>query len=114
MIGVYAIVHRDSGRRYIGSSKCVEKRWGQHLNLLTHGRHHSPYLQHAWTKYGAEAFDFVVVEQCAQQELLSRKQAWIDWSRSLRAAEIVARLTGRKSKQQEQAHAENGVTLEVA
>ena len=36
------------------------------------------------------------------------------WSKSPRAAEIAARLTGRKPKQQEQVHAGNGVTLEVA
>ncbi len=82
MIGVYAIVHRETGRRYIGSSKHIERRWDEHTRTLSRGTHHSPFLQHTWAKYGPEAFDFVVVEVCATSELRTREQIWLDWARA--------------------------------
>lgn len=42
------------------------------------GNHHTPYLQHAWNKYGAEAFEFSVLEQCLCENLETREQFYID------------------------------------
>ncbi len=81
IIGVYAITHRVSGRRYIGSSIDVAGRWSRHLRYLRN-RRHQRLLQRAWDKYGADAFDFTVVELCSVKELRVREQAWIDWSRA--------------------------------
>lgn len=80
MSGIYAIVHRETGRRYIGSSKLIERRWVDHVKCLRKNKHHSPYLQHAWNKYGAEAFDFVVLELCDVDVRIAREQAWLDWT----------------------------------
>jgi len=84
MCGVYAIRHVASGRVYIGSSVQMYARWGQHVQNLTRGRHHSRYLQHAWAKYGHDAFEFVVLETCLPEERIAREQAYID---QMRAAE---------------------------
>lgn len=86
MIGVYAIVHRATERRYIGSSNAIENRWRQHVSELSRGKHHSSHLQNAWRKYGAEAFDFVVLEICGADERCDREQAWLDVTRSADAA----------------------------
>lgn len=62
-IGVYRITHIESGRYYIGSSKHISVRFGQHRSALDLGRHHSAYLQSLWLKHGADAFSFDVVER---------------------------------------------------
>lgn len=82
MIGIYAIIHQDSGRRYIGSSKAIEKRWRQHLRELGADSHHSAHLQRAWNRYGCNAFRFVVLEQCGEDERLDREQAWLTVTRA--------------------------------
>ncbi len=77
-IGVYVIEQRGTGRYYIGSTYRIYRRWGEHRKLLDKGKHHSPFLQHAWDKYGSDAFEFYVLEECSQDELLAREQEYID------------------------------------
>lgn len=76
--GVYVIEQTGTGRFYIGSSTQIERRWYGHRRQLNAGKHHAPRLQHAWTKYGAEAFTFSVLEECAKEELLVEEQAYLD------------------------------------
>lgn len=81
--GVYVIVNRVNGKRYIGSSVNVMKCWAAHRSLLTRGKHTSRHLQAAWDKYGAAAFELVVVEEVFDVSLLlKREQVWLDASRS--------------------------------
>lgn len=75
---IYTIRHIESGRCYVGSTRSFARRRYQHERLLTRGKHHSPRLQRAWTKYGEAAFEFVVIEKCVVEELLEREQHWID------------------------------------
>lgn len=82
-IGVYAIIHRASGKRYIGSAAVsIKNRWYDHRKQLRGNRHHSRYLQRAWNKYGEDAFEFVVVEQCESEKCVEREQFWMDRYRS--------------------------------
>lgn len=76
--GIYAIEHTATFRRYIGSSKSVHRRWVQHRRLLRQGRHHSPYLQLAWAKYGESSFRFIVMQECPPEQLLTKEQHCID------------------------------------
>lgn len=76
--GVYQIIHRESGRSYIGSAVLFRVRWNQHRNLLRKEKHHSPFLQNAWNKHGSEAFDFVILEVCAREECIAKEQAQMD------------------------------------
>lgn len=78
MIGIYEIVNKDTGKRYIGSSKQIEKRWEQHLQALEKGEHHSILLQRAWNKYGKECFEFIVKEECKEEELLRKEQNYLN------------------------------------
>ena len=79
MQGIYRITHKASGTTYVGSSTDIEDRWRRHKTALRGGKHYNPHLQHAWDKYGAEAFEWGIIEE-AQDEgnLLKREQHWLD------------------------------------
>jgi group I intron endonuclease len=76
--GIYSIVCCPTGKSYVGSSKAIYQRWRQHRKLLAIDRHTSRYLQAAWKKYGADAFELLVIEECAPDALESREQVFID------------------------------------
>lgn len=79
MICVYSILHRESGKRYVGSTVNHRKRWTNHRHLLNKGTHKTTHLQHAWNKYGEDAFDFVVLEELADNtNIIAREQYWLD------------------------------------
>lgn len=74
--GIYEIVHVSSGRRYIGHSRQIEYRWWQHQGDLEANSHHNHPLQNAWNKYGREAFFFRVLEECPEEILVDREDAY--------------------------------------
>lgn len=76
--GVYEIVNTVSGKRYIGSSVSVPKRWRAHKRALRHGKHHSPRLQHSWRKYGEAAFSFRFLLLCSAKDLIFFEQRCFD------------------------------------
>ena len=76
--GVYAIVNKADGKRYVGSSWNIESRWKKHISLLNAGKHHSIHLQRAWNKYGAKNFDFVILVACLRTDLLIYEQDYLD------------------------------------
>lgn len=76
--GVYAI--RSADKMYIGSSVDISTRFIRHRYHLRKGDHVNQYLQNAWNKYGEEAFEFVVLEECPVDQLLDREQHYLDCS----------------------------------
>lgn len=81
MRGIYKITQTATGKFYIGSSRDIYARWDEHRSSLRRGKHHSKRLQNAWNKYGADAFQFELVEACEQcdgAQLLIREQYWLD------------------------------------
>lgn len=78
--GVYRIVNTTNGKVYIGSSKNIEKRFRQHQYQLRKGTHHSPLLQRSWKVHGEGSFLFEILELCAEENLVSREQFWMDTS----------------------------------
>lgn len=79
--GIYAIINRVNGKRYVGSAKRLRYRYAEHVRLLSKGLHHSPTLQRSWIKYGPDAFDYVILERVEDLALLlGREQYWIDSS----------------------------------
>ena len=62
--GIYEIKNINSGKVYIGQSKDIMIRWRDHIARLKSQKHDNKYLQHAWNKYGAEAFTFSILEEC--------------------------------------------------
>lgn len=59
--GVYVIENKITGEKYIGISVKMRKRWKNHRYRLNNNIHHSPKLQNAWNKYGAENFKFYTI-----------------------------------------------------
>ena len=79
MQGIYIIKNKITGRQYVGSTIDSDTRWRRHRNSLDKEIHHSRYLNHAWKKYGAEAFEFLMVEEVIDRRILiEREQWWLD------------------------------------
>jgi group I intron endonuclease len=76
---VYQIRNVISGKLYVGSALNIVKRWRLHRSDLTKGIHHCEHLQRSYTKHGAEAFVFEVLERVALKgELTAREQFYMD------------------------------------
>lgn len=76
--GIYIIEHNTSGRVYVGSAVNFTKRRATHFSLLRKNKHHSPYLQRAWNKYGGKAFNFRRLLVCSKEDLIVYEQRAID------------------------------------
>jgi group I intron endonuclease len=77
--GIYQIRHLASGKIYIGSAVDIKARWQSHRSALRIGRHHSSYLQRAWSKYGPDAFSWQVLELVPnKQDLIRVEQEYLD------------------------------------
>ena len=66
---------------YVGSTrqKPFTQRWEHHRWALRAGCHGNRYLQRAWNKYGADAFEFVVLEIVEDsQSVHNREHHWLD------------------------------------
>jgi group I intron endonuclease len=96
--GIYQIINTVNGKRYVGSSLDLHRRWNKHKNEARKGIHHSAHLQAAWRKYGVDAFTFSVIENCGRDMILSREQYFVDTlSPEYNIARVVkAPMTGRK------------------
>src|ERR1700704_4953460 len=80
--GIYRIRNVLNGMIYIGSTTRFHKRWCGHKLDLRRGRHSSPRLQNAWTKYGSGIFAFEILLVCEVRDLLKYEQAFIDHYKS--------------------------------
>ena len=76
---IYRIACLANGRQGIGSALSFKVRKRIHLSDLKLNRHHSRHLQHAWNKYGPEAFGFEILEHVDEpSRLIEREQHYID------------------------------------
>jgi group I intron endonuclease len=72
--GVYRWLCTVTGKSYVGSSQNLRRRKNEHVCKLRANKHENPKLQHAWNKYGPEAFQWEVLAYCAVPDLLSQEQ----------------------------------------
>ncbi len=108
--GIYAIIHKSSGRRYVGSASNLSKRWHRHRKDLNCGMHRNAHLQASWDKYGSEAFSFMILELTS--DLTIREQYWIDYFDSYAcgfnkcpvARSSRGRKTGHRQRESARAH----------
>lgn len=61
IIGVYSIINKKNGKKFIGSSINIHQRWEYLINQLEHKGHPNESLQSDWTKYGKENFIFSIL-----------------------------------------------------
>lgn len=73
--GIYYIQNVQNDKIYIGSSKDIEKRISQHQNALKNGKHINIHLQRAYELYGADAFDYGILEET--EELFIHEEFYI-------------------------------------
>src|ERR1039458_9186435 len=70
--GIYKIINKANGKYYIGSSLDILERWYRHKLHLNRENHHNEYLQKSWKKYGANNFEFSIINEflCNNKEIL--------------------------------------------
>ena len=76
--GVYQIVNTINGKKYVGSSVNIERRWAEHKSKLNTVEHSNPHLQNAWQKYGEENFEFEIICSCLNDKTLEFEQFFLD------------------------------------
>jgi group I intron endonuclease len=76
--GIYQITCTPTGKIYIGSAANLSHRHHVHMSRLQSHIHENTYLQHAWDKYGADAFEFTVIELVLSSFRLERELYWLD------------------------------------
>lgn len=62
--GIYKLVNTVTHQCYVGQSQRARKRIKEHFRLLRLGKHSNRHLQHAYNKYGADAFVGEIEVQC--------------------------------------------------
>lgn len=72
--GIYKITCSGNNKFYIGSTKCFRKRFKEHRNDLRHNRHHSPYLQNSYNRYGLDSFIFEIIEVIEDLTVLLKQE----------------------------------------
>jgi group I intron endonuclease len=81
--GIYMIVNKINGKRYVGSSANIYSRWRGHLYELSKGMHHSTHFQFAYYKYGKNSFEFIIMEEIFDKNnLVPKEQTWLDFYKS--------------------------------
>lgn len=73
MIGIYKITKKENGKCYIGQSNDILRRFQEHK---TKGANSRIPIDVAIQLYGAEAFDFEIIEECAIDQLNEREEYW--------------------------------------
>ena len=76
--GIYKITCIINNRVYIGSSKDISRRIGEHKSELRLNKHHNRLLQEDYNLYGMDNFKFETVCLCDMQDLLNIEQQVID------------------------------------
>lgn len=71
MIGIYKITKKENGKSYIGQSNDIERRFSEHKTKTD-----IP-IEIAIKKYGIDAFNFEIVEECSLEQLDERERYWI-------------------------------------
>lgn len=73
MVGIYKITKKENGKSYIGQSNDIERRFKEHQT-----KKDIP-IDLAIQKYGVDAFDYEVIEECSLNQLDEREIYWIKY-----------------------------------
>jgi group I intron endonuclease len=77
--GIYQIKNLINEKIYIGSTNYLYGRFKQHYNDLLDNHHANKYLQNSWNKYNEDNFEFSILEEITNEDLLiEREQFWMD------------------------------------
>ena len=71
--GIYSITNKKTGQKYIGQSIHIERRFEQHK----YNKKPVTYIDRAINKYGADNFEFKILEKCKPTELNKLEKRYI-------------------------------------
>ena len=79
--GIYKITCLANNKCYIGKSVNLNKRLHNHYYGLTNNKHHSPYLQNSFNKYGIDNFIITILISgiFTQEELSDLEKKYINY-----------------------------------
>lgn len=77
IVGIYLITCIPSGCVYVGGSVNIKHRWEEHRRMLRNGKHGNPILQASYNKYGPDAFEFSILNECGDEILDEEEKARI-------------------------------------
>lgn len=75
--GVYCFKNKINNKYYVGSSSNLRNRKSAHLNDLKNNKHHSIKLQRAYNYYGANNFEYQILECCEPEMLQQTETEWL-------------------------------------
>lgn len=78
--GIYKIENKINGKKYIGQSNNIERRWKYHLQYIKNGKSK---MYQAFREDGIENFDFSIVEECPIIDLDEKEKYWISYYNSI-------------------------------
>lgn len=77
--GVYQILNKANGYKYIGSaSSSFNQRFRQHRHGLVNNKHYNKKLQNSYNKYGKDLFEFSILQYCPPELCIKKEQWFID------------------------------------
>lgn len=77
MTGIYLIKNLINNKVYVGQSINIKARWSEHKRKLNKNCHDNLHLQNSWNKYGANNFEFKVIEECDLDSINEREIYYI-------------------------------------
>ncbi len=93
--GIYYI-QNPNGRLYIGSSMNMDHRWGRYKRLDCKAQ---PAIYRSLKKYGVDAHEFSILQECSKDDLLVREQMFMDFYKpELNVAKVAACPPSAKGK----------------
>lgn len=85
MIGIYTIKNKINNKYYIGLSINIEQRFLFHQRRLRDNTHKNKHLQKSYNKYGIEGFEFIVIEECTEEQLCDKEKYYIKHYKSYKS-----------------------------
>ncbi len=73
MVGIYCITNKINGKKYIGQSLDIERRFRNHKKAC-----HNIYLRRSVEKYGLDSFLFEILEEVSEELLEEKERYYID------------------------------------
>nr|DAL38474.1 MAG TPA_asm: intron associated endonuclease [Caudoviricetes sp.] len=83
--GIYGIHNLISDKWYVGQAIDIRARWNAHRSNLKLKRNEPLHLISAWHKYGPSAFEWLILEECPEEQLDEREMYWIEQKGSFRS-----------------------------
>ena len=77
--GIYCILNTVNSKRYIGKSNNIYKRWSDEKSALKRHAFHNIHFQRAWDKYGADSFEWSIIDICEESILMQKEVEWIKY-----------------------------------